>query len=118
MLETQKNRSVTICYTVCNCSSCKGTFAGFSPMTEGSAAFERSFLSLLLGPVPRRMPIMVSCNASGSSSDGVSGNESEDDFDYVYELDKQNEDKGLHAPVGSRAGRCELVRYFPIFWWF
>lgn len=38
------------------------------------------------------MPIMVSCNASGSSSDGVSGNESEDDFDYVYELDKQNED--------------------------
>ena len=35
---------------------------------------------------------MVSCNASGSSSDGVSGNESEDDFDYVYELDKQNED--------------------------
>lgn len=63
-----------------------------SPMTEGSAAFERSFLSLLLGPVPRRMPIMVSCNASGSSSDGVSGNESEDDFDYVYELDKQNED--------------------------
>ena len=38
------------------------------------------------------MPIMVSCNASGSSSDGVSGNESEDDFDYVYEIDKQGED--------------------------
>ena len=39
------------------------------------------------------MPIMVSCNASGSSSDGVSGDESDDDhFDYLYELDKQNED--------------------------
>ena len=36
---------------------------------------------------------MVSCNASGSSSDGVSGDESDDDhFDYLYELDKQNED--------------------------
>ena len=46
------------------------------------------------------MPTLVSCNASGSSSDGVSGNESEDDFDYVYELDKQNED------WGSTHGAC------------
>ena len=47
--------------------------------------------SLLLGPVPRRMPI-VSCAASGSSSGGASANDSEDDFDYLYELEIQNED--------------------------
>ena len=38
------------------------------------------------------MPIMVSRAASGSSSGGVSANDSEDDLDYLYELDIQNED--------------------------
>ena len=55
-------------------------------------SLSRTSLSLLLGPVPRRMPIMVSRAASGSSSGGVSANDSEDDLDYLYELDIQNED--------------------------